>query len=283
MSDTLHPLPAVTASLAYLHPQAPTPEYRIYPASAGRPDVRPRLERYQQTVRDGRPLAQSFSLDVEGFAFHRHPTAFGRFYDEAAVKSRYYPEVSAFVCHTLGAGAVLVFDHNTRSAVRAARGEVGVRQPVDGVHNDYTEQSGPKRAREILAAAGRLDLAGRAFAFVNLWRPILGPVQDVPLAVCDARSLSPTEIVDTPIHHYSESNPQQPSHSGEIQSVRHAPAHRWYFFSDMQPEEVLLLKCFDTRREGVARFMAHTGFRNPACPPRYTPRESIEARTLVVF
>ena len=32
-----------------------------------------------------------------------------------------------------------------------------------------------------------------------------------------------------------------------------------------------------------ARFLPHTGFRNPACPPQFVPRESIEARTLVVF
>jgi len=35
--------------------------------------------------------------------------------------------------------------------------------------------------------------------------------------------------------------------------------------------------------DGRARFMPHTGFNNPECPPEFVPRESIEARTLVVF
>ncbi len=51
----------------------------------------------------------------------------------------------------------------------------------------------------------------------------------------------------------------------------------------MQPDEVLLLKCYDSRKDGRARYMPHTGFRNPACPDDFVPRESIEARTLVIF
>lgn len=51
----------------------------------------------------------------------------------------------------------------------------------------------------------------------------------------------------------------------------------------MQPDEVLLLKCYDSRTDGRARFMPHTGFQNPACPRDFVPRESIEARTLFVF
>ena len=51
----------------------------------------------------------------------------------------------------------------------------------------------------------------------------------------------------------------------------------------MQPDEFLLLKCYDSRTDGRARFMPHTGFRNPACPSDFVPRESIETRTLVVF
>jgi hypothetical protein len=51
----------------------------------------------------------------------------------------------------------------------------------------------------------------------------------------------------------------------------------------MQPEEMLLLKCFDTADDGTARFTGHTGFENPTCPPDFLPRESIEARTVVVY
>ena len=91
------------------------------------------------------------------------------------------------------------------------------------------------------------------------------------------------DLVPTSIHHFGEGDLERPRHVGEIYSVRHNPAHAWYYLSDMQPQEFLLLKCFDSRTDGRARFMPHTGFANPACPPDFIPRESIEARTLVVF
>ena len=75
---------------------------------------------------------------------------------------------------------------------------------------------------------------------------------------------------------------EHPRHSGEIYSVRFNPGHRWFFASNMQPGEVLLLKNWDSAA-GVASYTPHTGFRHPGCPSDAVPRESIEARTLVIF
>ena len=284
MTHSLHAdLPYVTARLAYLGASDTPIEHRVYPVSSKLLTVRPPIDYQQMPIFDARTCASDLSLDREGFALHRHTTAFVDFYEDAAVKARYYPEVTDFVRRIVGATDVTVFDHNTRSALRAKRGDTGVRLPVDAVHNDYTDQSGPKRAREILADAGKLDLLGRRFLFVNMWRPIVGPVLDNPLAVCDARSVRPQDIVDTPIHHFGENDLKTPRHSGHIQSIRFFEGHRWYYISEMQPDEVLFLKCFDSLTDGRARFMPHTGFKNPACPPEFTPRESIEARTLVVM
>jgi hypothetical protein len=271
------------AALAYLADGAQTVEHRVYPISAGIASTRPTTSPVLMPIHDARPQADTLDLDVQGFELREYPPVGGDCYDDAFVHSFYYPQVEAFVRAALGAHAVFVFDHNTRSRVRAARGEAGVRVPVAAVHNDYTERSGPRRAREILAAAGRSDLSARRYSFVNLWRPLLGPVRDTPLAVCDARTVAAEDIVDTPIHHYREADLQRPSHSGEIQSLRASPRHRWYWFPDMQPHEALLLKCFDSATDGRARFMPHTGFDNPLCPSAHVPRESIEARTLVVF
>jgi hypothetical protein len=276
-------LPAVDAQLTYLAPGDGPVEVRVYPPASGLATVRPASAQHVVPIRDARPIADRLRLDEHGFELHSRRTAFAEFYDEAAVRERYYPEVQSVVRAIMGALAVVVFDHNVRSAARAARGEHGVRTPVDQVHNDYTEQSGPKRKREILDAAGRSDLTDRHVAFVNLWRPIVGPVLDNPLTVCDARSVSPEDLVATEIHHFGEDDLTVPRHSGQIQSVRYNPEHRWFYVSEMRPDEFLLLKCYDSRADGRARFMPHTGFRNPACPSDFVPRESIEARTLVVF
>lgn len=276
-------LRAVQALLTYLAPGIDRAEVRVYPPSSGLATVRPASLQHVVAIRDARPIASRLDLDASGFEFHSHPSAFNDFYDERTVRQRYYPEVAEALKVFTGARDAVVFDHNVRSAVRAARGELGVRVPVDQAHNDYTLHSGPKRKGEILDEAGRADLAERHFAFVNLWRPIVGPVHDNPLAVCDARSVAPADLVPTDIHHYGEGDLETPRHSGQIYSLRHNPAHRWFYASAMQPHEVLLLKGYDSRADGRACFMPHTGFRNPDCPSDFVPRESIEARALVVF
>ncbi len=276
-------LPAVEAPIGYIDPGIERAQVRVYPPDSGLEVVRPTSAERAMAIFDARPAADRLSLDEQGFEFHPCSSAFGDFYNEAAVRALYYPEVERAVRDLTGAAAVVVFDHNVRSAVRAARGEPGVREPVDQAHNDYTEQSGPERQRAVLQGANRTDLADRHFAFVNLWRPIIGPIVDTPLAVCDARSVANGDLIPTDIHHFGDDDLKLPRHTGHIYSLRHNPGHRWFYASDMQPDEVLLLKCYDSRTDGRARFMPHTGFRNPACPSDFVPRESIEARTLVVF
>jgi hypothetical protein len=118
---------------------------------------------------------------------------------------------------------------------------------------------------------------------VNVWRPIRGPVQDIPLAICAAASTSPEDFVPTDIQHFGEDDLEEPRHVGEIFSVRRSPRHRWFYVADMRPDEVLVFKCWSSARDGRARYTAHTGFRNPSAPANAAPRESIEVRTLVVY
>ncbi|PWT73378.1 MAG: methyltransferase [Proteobacteria bacterium] len=273
----------VEAQVTYLAPGEGPVEVRVYPPTSGVATVRPASQPHVVPIHDARRIAHRLNLDEQGFELHASASLFVDHYDEDAVRARYYPEVESVMRRLTGALAVIVFDHNVRSAARAARGEMGVRLPVDQIHNDYTEQSGPKRKREILEAAGRADLADKHAAFINLWRPIVGPVWDNPLAVCDARSISAADLVSTDIRHFGEDDLRVPRHTGQIYSVRYNPEHRWFYASQMRPDEILLLKCYDSRTDGRARFTPHTGFRNPACPPQFVPRESIEARTLAVF
>lgn len=273
----------IEAPIAYLVEAGERAEHRIYPVSSGRPIVRPRQAHERMRIEDCRALVPRPTVDTAGFALLERPSTVADFYDDALVRERYYPEVEALLIDTLGAAGVVVFDHNQRSATRAAAGQTGVRTPVDAAHNDYTPASGPRRAREILEAAGRTELAGLRLALVNVWRPIVGPVEDVPLAVCDARSAAPGDFVETDIHHFGEDDLEHPRHSGQIYSVRHNPRHRWYYVSRMRADEVLLLKNWDSRDDGTARFTPHTGFRHPLAPANAAPRESIEARTLVAF
>lgn len=273
---------AVDAPLAYLVRDGARAEHRIYPPNSGRPLVRPEQRYYTMPVHDARGMTPAPRLRDAGFELVRHATQVDDLYDNDKVRAIYYDEVVALLKAATGALEVVVFDHNQRSARRAAAGEHGIRTPVDAAHVDYTPASGPRRAREILADAGLEDLGGHRLALVNVWRPVIGPVEDVPLALCDARSTRREDFVATDIHHFGEDDLEHPRHSGEIYSLCHSSAHRWYFFSHMQADEVLLLMNWDSADDQHQHFMPHTGFRNPS-PADAPPRESIEARTLVVL
>ncbi|WP_017743713.1 CmcJ/NvfI family oxidoreductase [Scytonema hofmannii] len=66
-------------------------------------------------------------------------------------------------------------------------------------------------------------------------------------------------------------------------SITYNPSHKWFYFPQMQPDEALFIKCFDSAEDGRARFAAHTGFDDPTSPPDAAPRQSIELRTVVFY
>ena len=276
-------LDCVMAELCYTIPQEEPLKVRAFPPSSGLKLESPPRERHRMPVYNCRPVASHLSLDEAGFELRPHRSGCRNFYDVREVRENYYPEVASLLEAALGALRVFVFDHNVRSRLRSKRGEPGVRDPVEGAHNDYTLDSGPRRVREILEKNCASHLEGHRAALINVWRPIVGPVQDHPLAVCEARSAELDDFMSTEIQHFREGDLKTPNLTGQIYSFRHRLRHRWYYAPDMQPNEVLFLKCYDSAGDGRACFTGHTGFRNPACPEDFVARESIEARTLAVF
>jgi hypothetical protein len=119
------------------------------------------------------------------------------------------------------------------------------------------------------------ELLRQRYAIINLWRPIRGPVLESPLTLCDAQSLSEDDLVASDLKY--------PDRTGETYSITFNPQQRYYYYPKMQPDEPVLIRCFDSARLGAARFSAHTGFDDPTSPPDAPPSESIEARTLVFF
>src|SRR6266566_4246828 len=225
-------------------------------------------------IRNGRLQAQDFALERHGFRFVSHDTKVGHFFDEAEVKRVYYPEMEALVKAESGASRVVVFDHTLRTADDALRESAKIREVVRRVHNDYTEWSAPQRVRNLLPDEAD-ELLQRRFAIIQVWRPIRHPVESWPLAIADAQSLSLADMVVT--------ERRYPDRIGQTSGITYNPAHRWYWFPRMRPDEALVFKVYDSLRDGRARFTAHTAFEDPATPPHARPRESIEIRTLAFF
>ncbi|MGH7825032.1 MAG: CmcJ/NvfI family oxidoreductase [Candidatus Binatia bacterium] len=268
-------LPSVEALLNYLVETDEKPASYggvSYSVAAGK-----RKGKYQErkmTIHNGRPLAAQLSLEREGFVFVNHETRVKNFYDENEVRSVYYAETEQLVKQTSGAMRVLVFDHTLRSADNATREEKQISGPVHNVHNDYTEWSGPQRVRDLLPDEAE-ELLKHRFAVVQTWRPIRNPVQKEPLAIADARSIGTKELVPSARIY--------PDRVGETAHLTFSPEHVWYYFPNMQRNEALVFKTFDSEKDGRARWTAHAAFDDPTSPPDAAARESIEMRTLAFF
>ncbi len=271
----------VETALSFIETSTP-PTIRVYPKLFGSTEQVPEVK-HKVKIYDCREIWGQLSLDVAGFEVHKAPSKINNFYANTEVIEKYYPEVERKMEEILSAHKVIVFDHNVRSQVKADAGQEGVREPVEGAHNDYTLSSGPRRIAEVLKDRGYLDLISRRCALVNFWRPIIEPVEDMPLAICDAQTTELEDFVATKIEHFQEDNLTTPTLTGEIYSFKYNPKHRWFYVPKMKSSEVILLKCYDSADDGRACFTGHTGFLNPNLPKTFTPRESIEARTVVVF
>ncbi len=153
-------------------------------------------------------------------------------------------------------------------------------KPARYPHADNTDRSSTEQAKMIAAFVPDLDVTKfPRWALYNIWRCVTPPPQDIPLAVCDARSLSPTDEVTVK----AVTTTRQ---TGELRhdttSYTYSPEHRWHYFPDMTHDEVIIFKTHDSD-PARARRVAHTAFDDPSCPPGTSTRGSVEMRALVVF
>ena len=196
------------------------------------------------------------------------------FFDADELKTVYYGEVERLIKARSGAARVVVFDHTLRSGSEQEREERLIREPVLSAHNDYTEWSGPQRVREIMGEEAEALLA-RRFAIIQVWRAIDQPIRANPLALADARSIAPEDLL--------VAERRYPHRVGQTYRLKYNARHRWFYFPQMRRDEAIVLKVYDSQKDGRARFTPHTSFDDPATPPGAPPRQSIEARALAFF
>lgn len=256
----------VAGSVQYLDLSRAKPEVSFETVATGETNAAYRAR--QVFLRDARLIAGALSLDVQGFELVDHVSAMSDYADEAEIETVGRSEAAEIVARATGASRVIVFDHTVRK-----RSPDAARQPSVRVHNDYTVKSAPQRVRDLMGEEADRLLEKRV-AFINVWRPIHHPALDWPLALADARSVDFDELIATDIVY--------PGRRGEIYGLAYAPHHRWYYAPNMQIDEVLLLKNYDSET-GVARFAPHTAFADATTPPDAPPRESIEYRTIAFY
>lgn len=262
---------------------------------------------HQRQVNNLRGREKEFTTDNSGFAVYNYPAKEKLFIDDKAVREGYYAEVDDLLRSNIpGIKKVHIFDHTIRR-----RQKDSPRQPVQQVHVDQTPAAAAVRVRRHLPKEEAEELLKGRYQIINVWRPIENPASDFPLAVIDWRSTTPEdfvpvdlmyprrdslnvddddrgkEILPDPTTYQSLDNYEV---RGETMSVNPSENHRFWYLKDMTPDEVLLLKCFDSYgegeekgRKGLALRTPHTAFEDPQTPKEAPGRQSIEVRCLVFY
>ncbi|GAA5858260.1 hypothetical protein JCM1840_001118 [Sporobolomyces johnsonii] len=282
--------PTVQAELSYFTGRTTDGEKPwsfIGQVAEGKPSGNAISELRSVQIHDLRPLidagkADETSVDKTGFQvpkrdFTGTSMRYEDWADERKVKEVYYKEVEELLKNVTGATKVIIFDHTERRPAAPGAGDSQKRGPVSRVHVDQTQASGEKRVHRHAGSDADRLLRGKA-SLINVWRPLKGPVQDVPLAVCDARTLSiEDDVVPSRLVY-----PPEAGFEGETSQVKFSERHAWYFLGGMQPDEALLLKCWDHDPSRSDKITPHSAFTDPRFVGKdVEPRESIEVRALV--
>ena len=240
-------------------------------------------------IHDARAVAGELSLAHNGFTLIEHRSAVTDFRDAEQIKRVYYPEVERLVRELTGAARVLVFgdvlrsDDSLRKPLVAPEGGLDndrvfvdsareaetappmqVHEPASNPHIDFNEKTVRRLAAGMLGAEAA-DYAGKRVALINLWRGI-ETVERKPLAVCDARTVAADHLTLGLIG----TRPEDPGDFLEGFNVAYSPAHRWYYYPRMRPEEVLVFKLCDSDA-AQPQLTAHTAFDDPSSPPGAAP------------
>jgi hypothetical protein len=224
-------------------------------------------------------------LDREGFVLVHHESAvadFDRIQADPEIDQQYIEEITDLVAQVTGASRVVMLGGGKKRYGESATDKLAPllnAKPARYPHADNTDESSVQLAEAIAAVVPGVDLkAASRWAFYNIWRATTPPPQDFPLAVCDARTVARADEIT--VKAVTKELSGLVIH--DTTSYRYNPDHRWYYFRNMTPDEVIVFKTHDTDPSRAHR-IAHTAFTDPTCPEGVTTRASVEMRALALF
>ncbi|KAF8127016.1 hypothetical protein EV363DRAFT_1401449 [Boletus edulis] len=265
----------VQTTLNYHQPQDQLPYYYVgCQPPAGMPVRNICNESHSAIIHDARGKQDAFSLDISGFQWVNYSSAEKEFTDGERIKTVYYAEVEDVLKrYAGGAKKVFIFNHtirrNPKPETKPAR--LTARGPAHIVHADQSFAAAEQKVRECLPDDAERLLKGRYL--INVWRPIGNNVAHDPLAAVDFRSID-VDVDLVPVRMI------YPNRESGSYNVKYNPEHKWYYLSDQTPDEVMLLKCFDSDTD-KARLAPHSAFPDGTSPADAPHRQSIEVRALV--
>jgi hypothetical protein len=270
----------VEATINYVASMTERP--RFHAQDHGRDNLRFDPRRVQ--IANARALRDAPTLDREGIALVPHASAIRDFRDPDEVRRVYPREIERLIVELTGAKRAVMLGGGglVRYTERSPYYKTGMNtQPARFPHVDFTPNTSPGLSDNVFGSRAEKLEPGQRLVGYNVWRVVSDPPQDVPLAVCDSRSVAFGDLLPAD-GVYDQGD--DPSKWPELEAyvVRHNPAHRWVYYRDMRPDEALIFRGYDnapTWRAGVP----HSAFDDPGCPTGAPPRVSIEARVYAIY
>lgn len=231
-------------------------------------------------------LEGPFTLDDHGFSLERHPTAITNWDANYAADSDYASEICTIAAAMTGADMVIPMGGMIRTSGLTS---ATVQPPAAEAHVDFNERSAWMIAERVYRAQ-RINGAGyKRFICFSIWRALSPPPQDMPLALCDGRSVRDdegTQNTKVDVDHLPEGDAMFADIAGEEDMVaatifHHSPDHRWWYFPDMTIDEVIFIKFHDSDHNRTWR-APHTAFRDTSRPDAVV-RRSMEFRGIAYF
>jgi hypothetical protein len=236
-------------------------------------------------------------MDRLGVSLAHLESRCANFYDSAEVERVFYPEIEKLLLDFFPrATDALVYNHDVfdkdykgdRTEDQDAKNPGVNAFYANIVHNDLNDNSGRVRCRELLTrnlrnfgreqryteAEADAKMA-RRFMSINLAKP-METVEQFPFVLCAWPSFADQSYI-TNYRIYDD-------RVGETTRFTYRPDHEWYWFPHQKPDEVSMLKCYDSVTDGsVSRWSFHTACVDPTAPATARCRKNVVVRSFVFF
>jgi hypothetical protein len=258
---------SVRAAIGYTERTGKKPYFY---ANAHEKDYVP-LKPAEVEITDARGL--DTDLDREGFVLVQHKSAVEDLTDLDAVAAIHRDEIAELLKRVTGCDYVAVMPRgNQRFSEKHGENEAH-----DNTHPPRMAQVDMSKEAAAEARA-KGDWGGKTIvrsAQYNVWRALSGAPQDVPLALCAYPSIQSGDLIDCEA--IFDPTDGSPEWSFGNYVIEYNPAHRWYYYSNMRPDEAIVFKTSESDPTR-AQLMPHGAFDNPLAPPDSPPRVSLEMR-----
>lgn len=196
--------------------------------------VTPELVTSEVSISDLRHSSRAKNFDDDGITFIESGSNIVSFQEADKWQDEYESEIEALLKRQIDAKEVIVFDHTVRVDDPNAP-----RKPVRNVHNDYSKAGALERLVDLVGKDRAKEYRDGHFAFVNVWRPIGSVVNSAPLGFIEPSTISPKDWIKIELHY--------PKRKGQILGVTPNTDHKWFYKSNMTPEEVVIFNTFDNQ------------------------------------